>query len=218
MSDHGTVSFESALTELLPSDLPHRDHVISGCALHLARIVETNQQFNLTRIVEEREAVIKHVVDSVTPWRLFSGAARIADAGTGPGFPGIPLALVFPEARFTLLESTQKKARFVEAVAAELKVTNVRVRPDRAETWLAANKVDIVTARAVAPLAKAIELFGPALRGGARLLLYKGPDAESEIAEAKPEIHRRRVKVRVCLRYELPEQMGSRTIVEVKQP
>lgn len=208
--------FESALAELLPPGLPHRDRVISGCALHLARIVETNQQFNLTRIVEEREAVIKHVIDSVAPWRLFSGAPRIADAGTGAGFPGIPLALIFPEARFTLLESTQKKARFVEAVAAELELTNVRVRPDRAETWLAANKADIVTARAVAPLAKAIELFAPALRGGARLLLYKGPDAESEIAEAKPEIQRRRVAARVCLRYELPEQMGSRTIVEVK--
>ncbi len=214
--DNRAPRFESALAELLPPDLPHRARVISGCALHLARIVETNQQFNLTRIVEEREAVIKHVIDSVAPWRLFSGSQRIADAGTGAGFPGIPLALVFPEARFTLLESTQKKARFVEAVAAELGLTNVRVRPDRAETWLAANKADIVTARAVAPLAKAIELFAPALRGGARLLLYKGPDAESEVTEAKPEIQRRRAAARVCLRYELPEQLGSRTIVEVK--
>lgn len=213
--DNQAPRFEAALAELLPSDLPNRDNVIAGCALHLARIVETNEQFNLTRIVEEREAVIKHVIDSVMPWALFSDAARIADAGTGPGFPGIPLALVLPEARFTLLESTQKKARFAEAVAAELKLPNVRVRPDRAETWLAANKVDIVTARAVAPLAKALELFAPAIRGGARLLLYKGPDAESEIAESKAEIQRRRVSVRVCLRYELPEQMGSRTIVEV---
>lgn len=210
------MSFEAALNELLPSDLPNRERVAAGCALHLERIVETNRQFNLTRIVEEREAVIKHAVDSVLPWELFSGSKRVVDAGTGPGFPGIPLALVYPGVRFTLLESTQKKARFVEAVVRELGLPNVTVRPDRAETWLAANRVDIVTARAVAPLAKAVELFAPAFRGGGRLLLYKGPDAESEMAAAKAELHGRRLSARVCLRYELPDEMGSRTIVEVK--
>jgi 16S rRNA (guanine527-N7)-methyltransferase len=209
------VPFETLLRELLPADLPHRDACVIKAARHLELIVETNQQFNLTRIVEEREAVIKHVVDSVLPWRLFAGAKHVVDAGTGAGFPGIPLAVVFPETRFTLIESTQKKARFVEAAVADLNLANVEVLPVRAEDWLSANAVEIVTARAVAPLSKAIPLFAPAWKRGARLLLYKGPDAEAEIAEAAMELRKRKAQAAVKFRYELPDNAGSRGMIEV---
>src|ERR1017187_4908608 len=143
------VSFVEELRQIVPADLPHREACIAGAARHLDLIAEANQHFNLTRIVSPREAAIKHVLDSVLPWRLFQGASEVADAGSGAGFPGIPLALVLPETRFTLLESTQKKARFLESVARELKLPNVEVRPERAEEWLNTHRVDIVTARAV---------------------------------------------------------------------
>ena len=97
--------FADELQQVLPADLPNRDAVIQKCALHLALIVEANEYLNLTRIVSPREAAIKHVLDSVLPWRLFLGARRVLDAGTGAGFPGIPLALVLPDIRFTLSES-----------------------------------------------------------------------------------------------------------------
>src|SRR6516165_5269101 len=103
-----TVTFAGELRRILPPDLPHRDSCIDGAARHLDLIVEANRHFNLTRIVSPREAAIKHVADSLMPWRLFSGAGHVADAGSGAGFPGIPLALALPETRFTLLESTQK--------------------------------------------------------------------------------------------------------------
>lgn len=209
------VPFTALLAELLPHDLPHRGECVDKAARHLELIVEANRHFNLTRIVEEREAVIKHVVDSLAPWRLFAGAGRIADAGTGAGFPGVPLAVVFPEARFTLLESTQKKARFVESVIQTLHLDHVDVLGLRAEEWLAANPVDIVTARALAPLARAVPWFAPALKRGARVLLYKGPDADTEIAAAAPELRKRRLHATVLLRYALPDQMGERTIVEI---
>lgn len=207
--------FESLLAELLPEDLPHRDVCVEKAARHLALIVEINQQFNLTRIVEEREAVIKHVVDSVLPWRLFAGARRVADVGTGAGFPGIPLAALFPETQFTLIESTQKKARFVESAVEALGLENVDVEPVRAEEWLASHTVDIMTARAVAPLAKGIPVFAPGLKRGARLLLYKGPEMDAEIAEAGNELKRRKAAARVVMRYELPEASGGRSVVEV---
>lgn len=206
------------LAELLPADLPHRDDCIRKAARHLELIVEANRHFNLTRIVEEREAVIKHVVDSLLPWQLFGNATNIADAGTGAGFPGIPLALIFPEARFTLIESTQKKERFVESACRDLELANVDVFPVRAEEWLATHPVEIVTARAFAPLVKAIPLFAPAVRRGARLLLFKGPDAEAEIAQAAAELRKCRLHATVCLRYDLPDSAGSRCIVEVTAP
>ena len=178
-------------------------------------IVEANQHFNLTHIVNPREAAIKHVVDSVLPWRLFLGADHVADAGSGAGFPGIPLALVLPQTRFTLLESTQKKARFLESAVRELKLPRVEVCAERAEEWLNTHHVAIVTARAVAPLNRAASLFAPSLRGGGRVLLYKGPDAATEIAEATPETAARHLHLRIIGRYELPERMGTRTIVEL---
>ncbi|MBI4903934.1 MAG: 16S rRNA (guanine(527)-N(7))-methyltransferase RsmG [Acidobacteria bacterium] len=209
--------FAGELEQLLPPDIPCREQCIAGAARHLDMIVETNRQFNLTRIVNPREAAIKHVVDSVLPWRLFEDADRVADAGSGAGFPGIPLALVLPQTRFILLESTQKKARFIESVVQTLELPNVEVYPVRAEEWLGANSVAIVTARAVAPLHRAAALFAPALRKGARVLLYKGPDAATEIAEAAPETAKRQLKLSVLERYELPESMGTRTIVEMKR-
>lgn len=178
-------------------------------------IEEANRQFNLTRITDPREAAIKHVVDSVMPWMHFAGASHIVDAGTGAGFPGIPLALIMPEAKFTLLESTQKKARFVESVVTALALPNVKVAPVRAEDWLKTNRADIVTARAVAPIAKAIVLFAAALKQGGRILLYKGPDVDTEIAEALPEARKRQIHMHVVERYRLPEDMGARSVVEL---
>ena len=207
--------FADPLRQLLPADLPFREECIAGAARHLEMIVEANRHFNLTRIVDAREAAIKHVVDSLLPWRLFEGAGEVADAGSGAGFPGIPLALVLPESRFTLLESTGKKARFLESVVRELALRNVEVRAQRAEEWLKTHRVAIVTARAVAPLVRAAGLFAPALRGGARILLYKGPDAAAEIGEAAAETAKRRLRLRIIERYELPDALGTRSIVEM---
>ncbi len=207
--------FTEDLVQLLPADLPNREKCVAIAARHLELIVEANKNFNLTRIVSPREAAIKHVVDSVFPWRQFQGAARIADAGTGAGFPGIPLAVVLPESHFFLLESTQKKARFVSDALAELGLTNVTVLPDRAEAWLEENAVDLVTARAFAPMERAIPLLMPAFKHKTRVLLYKGPDVEAEIAAAVYEIKKRKVQVTVVERYNLPDEMGVRTLVEV---
>jgi 16S rRNA (guanine527-N7)-methyltransferase len=75
--------------------------------------------------------------------------------------------------------------------------------------------VDLVTARAVAPLNRAAALFAPALRGGARVLLYKGPDAATEIGEAAAETAKRRLRMRIIERYELPDALGTRSVVEM---
>jgi 16S rRNA (guanine527-N7)-methyltransferase len=188
---------------------------VSKAARHLALIVEANQFLNLTRIVSPREAAIKHVLDSVLPWRLFAGAKHVVDAGTGAGFPGIPLALVLPDTRFTLAESIQKKARFVETAVAALELSNVTVAARRVEELTREEWPDIVTARAFAPLPRALELLGPAIRKGTRALLYKGPDVDREIAEAERESKKFRLRIGIGTRFALPDDMGSRTIVEI---
>ena len=207
------MQFEDELNQVLPPDLPHRENVVQAAARHLALIVEANQYLNLTRITSPREAAIKHVLDSVMPWRLFQDARHVLDAGTGAGFPGIPLALVLPETQFTLAESIQKKARFVASVLSELKLPNVEITPRRAEEL----KADVITARALAPIPRVLALFRPALKAGARLLLYKGPDAEEEIAEAATEARKIRARMEIVMRYDLPDSLGARTIVEIAE-
>jgi 16S rRNA (guanine527-N7)-methyltransferase len=196
-----------SLDLVLPVDLPNRAAVIKGATRHLDLIVEANKYMNLTRITTPREAAIKHVLDSVMPWRLFAKAKRVLDAGTGAGFPGIPLALVLPGTHFTMAESIQKKARFVDSVLQDLRLPNAEITPRRAEELDA----DLITARALAPIPKALALFRPALKKGARLLLYKGPDAEQEIAEAGNTPY----SMEIVMRYDLPDGLGTRTIVEI---
>lgn len=208
-------TYEKELNEVLPADLPRRETVIVKASEHLGLIEEANRQFNLTRITSPRDAAIKHVLDSLMPWRLFAHARRLLDAGTGAGYPGIPLALALPEVKFTLSESIQKKARFVDSAIGKLQIANATVSSKRAEELLKEEGGEIVTARAVAPLARAIPLFSHAIRAGARLLLYKGPDVEQEIEEAGQEAAKRRVRADIVMRYELPEGMGNRTIVEL---
>jgi len=209
------MDFEHELNQVLPADIPNREVLVSKAARHLALIVEANQFLNLTRIVSPREAAIKHVLDSVLPWRLFAGAKHVVDAGTGAGFPGIPLALVLPDTRFTLAESIQKKARFVETAVAALELSNVTVAARRVEELTREEWPDIVTARAFAPLPRALELLGPAIRKGTRALLYKGPDVDREIAEAERESKKFRLRIGIGTRFALPDDMGSRTIVEI---
>jgi 16S rRNA (guanine527-N7)-methyltransferase len=211
------MSFAEHIDQLLPGDLPHREQVVSLCARHLEAIAEINPVMNLTRITSEREAAIKHVLDSLLPWRLFAGATLVVDAGTGAGFPGIPLSIVLPDTRFVLLESIQKKTRFVASVIEQLALPNVEALPLRAEDWLKSHTPTLITARAMAPLERAAPLFSPALHRGARALLYKGPDAPEEIDAASRELRKRRLLAREILRYDLPDQMGQRTLVEMVQ-
>ena len=181
-------------------------------ARHLSFIAEVNEQMNLTRLTDPREAAIKHVYDSLAAWPYVCDAKRVLDAGTGAGFPGVPLSLALPHVHFTLSESTQKKARFVETVVDSLELPNVRVTHDRAEDIAVTQQIDVITARAVAPMSRILDLFRKPLKRGVRLILYKGPDVEAELSEAE----KNRVHACVLCRYELPEGLGGRSLLEIR--
>lgn len=210
-------SFEDALQKALPEDLPNRERLVAVCTRHLELIVEANKVMNLTRILDAQEAAVKHVLDSVLPWRFFKGFRVVMDAGTGAGLPGIPLAIVFPSVEFILCESVQKRSRFVEEAVHTLEIPNITVMAVRAETALLKRRANAVTARAVAPLVKIVETFEACLKIGTPMLLYKGPDVEVEIGSAAGLLQRNRLMATVLDRYELPQNMGTRTFVELKK-
>lgn len=206
------MEFAAELARVLPNDIPHRERLIEKASAHLSLILAANEHFNLTRIINAPEAAIKHVFDSVVPWRHFAGARRVLDAGTGAGFPGIPLSVVLPDVRFTLAESTQKKARFVDSSVESLELHNVEVSSDRAEQLAVIQRPDIITARAVAPLDRLLDLFAKPMQQGAKLILYKGPEVENELAA----VRKYRIKAEQLSRYELPDHMGTRVLLSIE--
>jgi len=147
----------------------------------LDELAEWNAQFNLTAIRDPRDMVPKHLLDSlsVQPWLA---GARVADVGTGAGFPGLPLAVTNPARHFTLIESTGKKARFVEHAAGRLGLANVEVVHARAEVYRPAACFDTVICRAVGKVAEFIRVAGHLCAPKGRLLAMKGQHPEAELA------------------------------------
>ena len=148
---------------------------------HLDLLDEWGQRMNLTAIRERDQQVTKHVLDSLTVLPHLRGD-RIADVGSGAGFPGIPLAVLSPARHYTLIDSTGKKCRFLEHVRDELGLANVEVVQARAEAHKPAARYDTVIARAVGPVADLVRYSGHLVVGGGRLLAMKGRYPEDELA------------------------------------
>jgi len=157
-----------------------------GRYLHL--LLETNKQFNLTAIRDPDQAWMRHILDSLSLLPHLGAAQTLIDIGSGGGLPGIPIAIVQPHLRVTLLEATGKKANFLRTVAAELPLQNVAVVSDRAETAghdrAHRDRYDLVTARAVGPLNVMLEYTLPFAVIGGRVLAMKGRRAEQELRDA----------------------------------
>jgi 16S rRNA (guanine527-N7)-methyltransferase len=143
-------------------------------------LADWNARFNLTAIKEPAAVVDKHLLDSLAVLPHLRGLA-IADVGTGAGFPGLPLAVADPDRRFTLVESTGKKARFVRHAATLLDLPNVEVVEARAESYKPARPFDAVIARALGSLAEFVRVAGHLTGRGGRLLAMKGKVPEKEL-------------------------------------
>ncbi|MCB9844620.1 MAG: 16S rRNA (guanine(527)-N(7))-methyltransferase RsmG [Phycisphaeraceae bacterium] len=173
---------------------------------YLALLLEVNKSINLTAIRDPDEAWTRHIFDSLTLLAILADlpdGARVIDVGSGGGLPGIPLAIVMPALRFTLLEATGKKAEFLGRASEALRLPNTLVVAQRAEragqdrgTRTAHGRegghretYDAVLARAVGPMSVVLELTVPLARVGGLVLLTKGERAAQEITEAAHALH-----------------------------
>ena len=149
---------------------------------YLALLARWNATYNLTAIRDPREMVAKHLLDSLA-MHAQVGDGTLADLGTGPGLPGIPLAIAKPGLRVTLVESNGKKARFLRAAVRELGLPNAEVAESRIEALDRPGAFDAITARALATLPQILALGGHLLKPGGRLLAMKGTRPDDEIAD-----------------------------------
>ena len=139
----------------------------------LDELDDWNQRVNLTAIRERGAQITKHLLDSLAVHSHVRGS-RVADIGTGAGFPGLPLALVLPQAQFTLVDSTAKKLKFVEHAAQLLGLNNVQTVHTRAETYRPKERFDTIVSRAIGPIETFVKWSGHLCVGGGRLLAMKG--------------------------------------------
>lgn len=173
------------------------DQDLPRLARYLGLLLDANARFNLTAITDPGEAWMRHVFDALTllgPLADLPEGAEIADVGSGGGAPAIPLAIVMPRARFTLIESTGKKARFLRETIGALGLDNAAVIDRRAEDAGRARETrerfDAVTARAVGRINVVAELCAPLAKVGGVVLLIKGAKAQEELDEAQTALHR----------------------------
>jgi 16S rRNA (guanine527-N7)-methyltransferase len=146
-----------------------------------AELADWNSRVNLTAITAPDEVVDKHLLDSLAVLPLLKGLT-VADIGSGAGFPGLPLAIADPDRRFTLIESTGKKVKFIRHAVEKLALPNVEVVLGRAESYRPVRPFDAVVARALGPLAGFVRVAGHLAGRGGRLLAMKGKVPEAELA------------------------------------
>lgn len=189
-------------------------------------IVEKNKVMNLTKITDYHEAVIKHFVDSCSLVLLdddiyikkrFTDGASVIDVGTGAGFPGIPLKIIFPQIRLTLLDSVNKKLDFLRDVSSELGFTDINIIHGRAEDISHQKGIresfDFCVSRAVGNLAVLSEYCLPFVKKNGFFISYKSERADDELKQSAHAFSELRGKLIQEAVFDLPESDISRTLL-----
>lgn len=182
-------------------------------------LVEENEKYNLTAITEKNEVAIKHFVDSVLPYKTIPQNASIIDVGTGAGFPGVPLKILREDLKLTLLDSLQKRVRFLEELTHKLELKNVTCVHARAEDYCREKreKFDVATSRAVAATNTLSEYLIPYVKKGGLVLMYKGSKAEEELKEGEKSIKTLGGKVSLIQKFFLKEVESERNVVVIEK-
>ncbi|RIO84711.1 16S rRNA (guanine(527)-N(7))-methyltransferase RsmG [Staphylococcus gallinarum] len=185
-------------------------------------LVEWNEKMNLTSITEEHEVYLKHFYDSIAPsfYADFSQLMSLCDVGAGAGFPSIPLKIIFPNLKVTIVDSLNKRIQFLNQLADALGLQDVSFVHDRAETFgkgVYRESYDIVTARAVARLSVLSELCIPLVKKGGQFIALKSAKGDEELEEAAFGIGVFGGKVIDTISYELPEDAGDRQMMIIEK-
>ncbi|MHC1723400.1 MAG: 16S rRNA (guanine(527)-N(7))-methyltransferase RsmG [Aminipila sp.] len=184
-------TLQRAFNEL---NISYDNEALNKFEKYMEFILEWNEKVNLTAITDKEEFIKKHYIDSLLCYSFpeVKKAEKIIDVGTGGGFPGIPLALVFPEKQFILMDSLKKRLNIIDDLTKKLNILNVVTLHGRAEDMGRSKehreKYDLCVSRAVANLATLSEYCLPFIKRGGNFLAYKGTKAEEEIKEAHKAI------------------------------
>jgi 16S rRNA (guanine527-N7)-methyltransferase len=186
-------------------------------------LVEWNEKMNLTGITERDQVYIKHFYDSLSVafFLPMESVRRLADIGSGAGFPGIPLAIAFPHVRLTIVDSLQKRIHFLQHLTNELGLVDVSCIHGRAEDVARMSEhrdqYDVVTARAVARLAVLNEFCLPFVCEGGTFVAMKGSSGEEELQEAGFSLQQLKGELVQSERFTLPVEDAGRQLFFIRK-
>lgn len=180
-------------------------------------LIEYNSHTNITAIKDDNAIYLKHFYDSLTLNKYLKENSRVLDIGTGAGFPGMVLAIFNPKTQFVLLDSNNKKIKFLEYLNKKLNLDNIILVNDRAENYVKENleQFDIVTSRAVADLRILLELAIPSLKINGIFIAMKA-NIEEELEKSKDTIEILNAKVKNIEKILLPIENSKRTILIIE--
>mgnify|MGYP004500690935 FL=1 len=197
------------------------DEEINEFSLYMDLLLEWNEKINLTAITEKNEIILKHFIDSLTIYKYIKENDKIADVGTGAGFPGIPLAIMKNKNEVILVDSLNKRINFLNEVIQKIELENVIAIHSRAEDLgkdkKYREKFDIVTSRAVANLTVLVEYLLPLVDVGGYCICMKGPNIEEELNQSKFAIRTLGGKIEKVEKIILPDSDFERNIVIIKK-
>lgn len=199
------------------------DRQLEQFELYYHLLVEWNEKMNLTGITEREAVYEKHFFDSLTVSLAtdLTKADSLVDIGSGAGFPGIPLKIAFPHLRLAIVDSLNKRIRFLEEVASRLELANVQCIHGRAEDIARMSehrdRYAVATARAVARLAGLNELCLPFVKPNGSFIAMKGADLSTELDESRYSASKLNAELREVRRLELPIERSERHLVILRK-
>lgn len=211
--------FENGLSELniILTDIQKKQFID-----YYELLIEKNKVMNLTAITEFKEVVNKHFIDSLSLIKVYQPTKeKILDLGTGAGFPGIPLKIVFPEIDILLLDSLNKRLLFLDEVIQKLNLIKIKTLHGRAEDYgkdsMYREKFDICVSRAVAKLSSLSEYCLPFVKTNGYFISYKSGKIEDELSISKNAFQILGAKVEKVEEFRLPDTDIDRTLVVLKK-
>lgn len=182
-------------------------------------LIETNKTMNLTRITDKEDVYLKHFYDSLTLAKIYdlTKAESLCDVGTGAGFPGLILKIFYPNLKITLIDALLKRVNYLNNLIEKLNLKDIKAYHIRAEDLIKqGKKYDIVTARAVASLPKLLSFTMPLVNDKGSFLVMKG-NIKEELEQSKKIISKNKWVINKKETFDLPNNKGFRTLLEIKK-
>lgn len=200
-------------------DIEFNDKQLNQFYEYMNLLLEWNEKINLTAIIEPEEIILKHFIDSLTINKYIDENKKLADVGTGAGFPGIPLKIYRPDLKVTLVDSLNKRINFLNEVILKLDLKDINTVHSRIEDFGKDKKYresfDYVTARAVANLTTLSEYLIPISKVNGKCICMKGNDIEEEVNNSKNAVNLLGGKIAQIDYFELPNSDISRNVIVI---